>query len=236
MRDLNIGDIIQTKDGNEIILTKEYIGRQMVYDIEVDSPEHRYYTNNIISHNTGKTLLSVSVALHKILNEKQYEKVIFLKPTVTAHEDIGFLKGDMKEKLRPFLSSFVDNISVLRKCETLSKKASCLTFDELVAKDIIEIEHIGFIRGRSFNDCIIIADEMQNIGKNVMKTIVTRIGENCKLIALGDIDQIDTPHLSRENNGMSHLIRKFRGQDIFGHVTLVKSERSRVASLAANLL
>jgi PhoH-like ATPase len=184
----------------------------------------------------GKTILSIAACLQKVIRDKQYEKIIFLKPTVSAHEDIGYLKGTMAEKLRPFLSSFIDNIDVLRKNENQNNKCSTDDFEKLIEKKIIEIEHIGFIRGRSFNNCLIIADEMQNVGRPVMKTIMSRVGENCKIICLGDIDQIDPPYLSKENNGISHLVKKFAGQTFYGHITLSRCERSVVSMTAAKLL
>lgn len=235
-RDLLPGDTIQTKDGEETIINKEYIGRKIVYDIEVDSNEHRYYTNDIISHNTGKTILAITASLQKVLKEKVYDKVIFLKPTITAHEDIGYLKGDMMMKLNPFMSSFIDNINVLKRSEALINKRTSDNFEDMVKNGVIEVEHIGFIRGRSFNNCIIIADELQNVGRPVIKTIVSRVGENCKIICLGDIDQIDASYLSKENNGFVHLCKKFMGQPVYGHITLKRCERSQVATLAASLL
>jgi PhoH-like ATPase len=184
----------------------------------------------------GKTIISLAGALQKVMKDKKYDKIIFLKPTISAHEEIGFLKGTMEEKMRPFMSSFIDNINVLRKGEITSTRGSTYNFEEFLSKEIIEVENIGFIRGRSFNDCIIIADEMQNVGKSVMKTIMTRVGENCKIIILGDIEQIDPPYLSRSNNGLSHAIKNLRGNSFYGHVTLVRAERSVVADVAARCL
>jgi PhoH-like ATPase len=185
---------------------------------------------------TGKTILSVVSAFQKVIKDKVYDRIVFLKPTITAHEDIGYLKGDMMTKLNPFMSSFIDNINVLKKSEAVINKKTSDGFDELVKNGIIEVEHIGFIRGRSFNNCIIIADELQNVGRPVMKTIVSRVGENCKIICLGDVDQIDASYLSKANNGLSHLINKFKGQEVYGHITLKRCERSQVATLAAALL
>lgn len=185
---------------------------------------------------TGKTILATAAALHKVIKEKVYDKVIFLKPTITAHEDIGYLKGDMMMKLNPFMSSFIDNINVLKRSEALINKRTSDNFEDMVKNGVIEVEHIGFIRGRSFNNCIIIADELQNVGRPVIKTIVSRVGENCKIICLGDIDQIDASYLSKENNGFVHLCKKFMGQPVYGHITLKRCERSQVATLAASLL
>lgn len=187
---------------------------------------------------SGKTFLALSTLLTRILKDKnsKYDKIILLKPTVSISQDIGFLPGTADEKLNPFIRSFVDNFEVLRKKEVVHNKTSTKSFEELKEDGKIEIECISFLRGRSLNDCLIIADELQNVSHAVVKTILSRVGENTKIVALGDIDQIDVPYLSKFSNGLSHLGKKFRGQDIFGHITLVKSERSAVASLAAELL
>jgi len=187
----------------------------------------------------GKTFCALSCALTKILKDKnrKYEKIIFLKPTVPIGNDIGFLPGTMYEKLTPYLSSFLDNINLLRKKEmTTTKSSSPDSFEDLLKNGIIEIESISFVRGRNFNNTIIIADEMQNIDSAICKTIMSRIGENCRIFCLGDVDQIDTSYLNSSNNGLAHLIRKFRGNELFGHVTMVKCERSAVAQLAAEIL
>lgn len=185
----------------------------------------------------GKTFLSLAVALTKLLKEKNnnYEKIIFLKPTVTVAEEIGFLPGSAEEKLGPYMSSFVDNINTLKKMNNFKGETSD-SYEQLIKDGRIEIECISFIRGRSFNDCIIISDENQNVDNGVIKTILSRVGHNCKIICLGDVDQIDAPYLSKQNNGLSHLIRKFKGQEVYGHISLVKCERSKVSELAGQLL
>jgi PhoH-like ATPase len=185
----------------------------------------------------GKTFLSLAVALTKILNKSnKYEKIIFLKPTVSVSEDIGFLPGSADDKLGPYMNSFVDNINTLKKMNTVSNKETSDSYDKLIKDGKIEIESISFIRGRSFNDCIIITDEMQNVDNGVIKTILSRVGNNCRVFALGDVEQIDAPYLSKENNGLSHLIRKFKGQEIYGHVSLQKCERSEVSRIAGKYL
>lgn len=234
--EINEGDFIDTKTGFEEVISKEDIGTSIVYDMEVNHENHRYYSNDIVSHNTGKTIVSIASSLNQVL-KGEYDKIIFLKPVVTAHEDIGFLKGDMKEKLRPFLGSYIDNLNVLKKLETInSKSTNNDTFDELVKKEIIEVEHIGYLRGRSISDSIIILDEAQNLSKSEAKTIVSRVGINSKIIILGDSSQIDADHLSRENNALSHIIKNLRNEKVYAHVTLDKCERSEVSKIASQKL
>jgi PhoH-like ATPase len=186
----------------------------------------------------GKTFLSLAVALTKLLKEKNnsYEKIIFLKPTVTVADDIGFLPGSAEDKLGPYMNSFMDNITTLKKMNTVKYKETSESYEQLVKDGKIEIECISFIRGRSFNDCIIISDENQNVDSGVIKTILSRVGHNCKIICLGDVDQIDVPYLNKYNNGLSHLIKKFKGQEVYGHISLNKCERSKVSELAGELL
>ena len=186
---------------------------------------------------TGKNFIGTASVLQQVINEKIYDKVVFLKPTITAHEDIGFLPGNTHEKIMAYMGSFLDNISILKKMETINTKTTNNNdFQSLVNAGVIEVENIGFLRGRSISDSIIILDESQNISKSVMKTIVTRVGMNSKIIILGDTSQIDAKHLSVEDNGLSYLIKKFRGQNLYGHITLNKCERSTVSRLAGEIL
>lgn len=186
---------------------------------------------------TGKTFLNLVVAMTKVIKEKKYDKIILLKPTITAHEDLGFLPGNMEEKLRPYLGSYIDNFTMLKKLETeYTKSTNNNDFDTLVKEEIVEIEHIGYLRGRSLSDCIIICDEFQNLPKSVSKTIISRVGINAKIILLGDIEQIDNRYLSPADNALSHVTKRLRGEPLYGHITLSKCERSQVSELASRLL
>ena len=187
---------------------------------------------------SGKTILSEAVCLTKMFKgEKKYDKIILLKPNIQVSKDIGFLPGSVQEKIAPYLNSFLDNFECLRKKEMEHTKTSKPdTFDDLVKQGYIELECISFIRGRSLSDSLIILDEAQNIDRHVMKTVISRVGENSKIIILGDLSQIDTPFLNAENNGLSHLMKKFRGQEIYAHVSFIRGVRSEIAELAATLL
>jgi len=187
---------------------------------------------------SGKTLISITACLTKLLKEKDlgYEKLIILKPTIAVSDEIGFLPGSMEEKVGQYLGSYFDNFKVLKKMETVSTKQTTDDFEKLKEKGLVEIESISFLRGRSLSDCLIIVDETQNVTQGVMKTILTRVGENCKIILLGDVQQVDRPYLSKHNNGLCYAIERLRGQSFFGHVKFVQGVRSEVSRICAELL
>jgi len=189
---------------------------------------------------SGKTLLSTATCLTKMLKEKDtnYEKLILLKPTIAVGDDIGFLPGSIDEKLSHYMGSYADNFKTLRKLESVATNISSKadTLDTLKSDGKVEVESISYIRGRSLSDCLIIVDEVQNIPQIVIKTILTRVGENCKIILLGDPSQIDRACLSKYNNGLSYAIEKLRGQSFFAHVKFIHGVRSEVSKCAADLL
>jgi PhoH-like ATPase len=186
---------------------------------------------------SGKTILSIASSV-TLMSEKasDYDKLILLKPTVSVSDDIGFLPGNVEEKLSHYMGSYMDNFKMLKKLELENNGSTGNSYDDLKEKEKIEIESISFLRGRSLNNCIIVVDEVQNLTQNVIKTILTRVGSNCKIILLGDPEQIDRPFLSKYNNGLSYLIEKFRGQSFFGHVKFVHGVRSEVSKIASELL
>jgi PhoH-like ATPase len=189
---------------------------------------------------SGKTLLSLATGLTKIFKEQdsRYEKIILLKPTVSVSDEIGFLPGNVEEKLSHYMGSYLDNFKTLRKLEIEHSKSAKAgdKFEELVASGKIEIESISFIRGRTFSDAIVIIDETQNLTQATVKTILTRVGENCKIILIGDILQIDRAYLSKFNNGLTYAIDKLKNQDFFGHIKFTQGVRSTVSRVCAELL
>jgi len=189
---------------------------------------------------SGKTILSIAACLTKLLKEKNnnYEKLILLKPTVAVSDEMGFLPGSAEDKVSQYMGSYFDNFKTLRKLETIHTSSSGTqnTLEIMRENGIIEIESISYLRGRSLSDCLIIADETQNVTQIVIKTILTRVGENCKIILLGDTDQIDRPYLSKHNNGLSHAIERLKGQDFFAYVKFIHGVRSIVSKKSAELL
>jgi len=179
---------------------------------------------------TGKTFISLACALEKAVNEQKYEKIIVAKPLVPlGGKDIGYLPGSFEEKMRPWMSPIYDNLEYLFKLSNINMK-------EFMRKDIIEIEALTYIRGRSIPNQFIIIDEAQNLTPHEIKTILTRAGENTKIVLLGDPYQIDTPYLDKDSNGLVYAASKFLNSTLSAHVVLTKGERSPLATEAAKLL
>lgn len=177
---------------------------------------------------SGKTLMATAAALH-MLNEGWYEKIIISRPVQSMSADIGFLPGNKNEKMQPWIQPMIDNFKFLFKNGTHY-------FDIMVEKGVIEIEALSYIRGRSLPNIIMILDESQNITYNEAKAVITRMGENSKLIMLGDLEQIDAPHLDSTTSGLGAIVEKFKDFDLSSHITLLKGERSPLADYAARIL
>lgn len=180
---------------------------------------------------TGKTLLSLVAGLHKTNDLKVYNKLLITKPVIPVGRDIGYLPGDKDEKLRPWVQPIYDNLEFILGTKTISKLE-----DTLIGMNRIEIEALTYIRGRSIPNQFIIVDEAQNLTKHEIKTIITRVGEESKIVLMGDTDQIDHPYLDSVGNGLSYVIKKFQGQEIAAHIRFKKVERSSLAQLAAEIL
>lgn len=182
---------------------------------------------------TGKTLLALASALKQ---NKIYSHIMLARPIVSlSNKDLGFLPGDEKQKITPYMQPLFDNLNVIKS--QLGQNSSDLRLiDELQKTGRLEIEALAFIRGRSLTETFCIIDEAQNLTPHEVKTIITRAGENTKIVFTGDLQQIDSPYLDTQSNGLAYMIDKMHGQNIFGHVNLVKGERSELSELASNLL
>ncbi len=182
---------------------------------------------------TGKTLLALAAALHQ---RKLFTQIYLARPIIPlANRDMGYLPGDIKEKLEPYMQPLLDNLSVI-KHKFSQQSTEFKKIDELLKTEKLVITPLAYIRGRSLSRVFFIVDEAQNLTPHEVKTIITRAGEGTKMIFTGDIEQIDSPYLDTRSNGLSYLTDKMRGQEIFAHVNLVKGERSYLADLASNLL
>jgi len=182
---------------------------------------------------TGKTLLAIAVGLHYVLGDER-SKMTITRPVIPVGKDIGFLPGDLEEKMTPWMRPIYDALDAIREADRKGKHTQIPLTTEL--DHIIDVAPLSFIRGRSIANSFMIVDEAQNLTPHEVKTLMTRAGNGTKLVFTGDIDQIDNPYLDSESNGFSYLISKFKGQELFAHVELVKGERSRVAELASNIL
>lgn len=182
---------------------------------------------------TGKTLLALAAALEQ---EREYEQIILSRPTVIlGNQDLGFLPGDQKAKMGPFLQPLMDNLNVIKnQFAPTSRQAQKI--EAMLKSEKLLIEPLAYIRGRSLGKCFFIIDEAQNLTPHEMKTIITRAGEGTKMVFTGDIFQIDQPYLDQWSNGLSHLGEKMSGQAIFQHIFLRKGERSKLSELASKLL
>jgi len=155
--------------------------------------------------------------------------MIVSRPVQPMGRDIGFLPGTLEEKMEPWLAPIRDNLQFLLGNDKMMVQ-------DYLEKGIIEIEALSYIRGRSIANAYIIIDEAQNLTRHELKTIITRVGEGTKIILTGDIEQIDNVYINETSNGLVHAVEKFKSYDVAGHVTLIKGERSEVATLGAKIL
>lgn len=177
---------------------------------------------------SGKTFLTLVCAMH-MLTEKMYKRIVLTRSVQPVGKDLGYLPGDLMEKMSPWLAPITDNFR-----HAFGQDMSY--FDAMIQRGDIEIAPLSYIRGRTFNDSIVIVDEAQNTTIHELKTIVTRVGKGSKIILLGDTDQIDTPYITSSSNGLSIVIEKMKDSRLTGHITLAKGQRSDIATLAADVL
>jgi PhoH-like ATPase len=182
---------------------------------------------------TGKTLLAIAAGLAQVLEQNAYKRVLVSRPVVPMGKDIGYLPGAKSEKLSHWMQPLFDNLEYIL---SVYKKQNIKSVDSLLNNSLLELEALTYIRGRSLPDQFIIIDEAQNLSPHEIKTIVSRAGERTKMVLTGDPYQIDSPYLDSSSNGLTFLVEAMKGQRIFGHVTLDKSERSELAEIAAELL
>ncbi|MFH1288256.1 MAG: PhoH family protein [bacterium] len=181
---------------------------------------------------TGKTLLAIAAGLHKTFNENKYNKILVSRPIIPLGKDIGFLPGDKEAKLSHWMQPIFDNLEYLMFCNKNTEE----TYQSISKSGRMELEAITYIRGRTLPNQFFIVDEAQNLTPHEVKTIISRAGENTKVVLTGDPYQIDNPYLDSNSNGLTYVAERFKGEKIFGHITLEKSERSHLSSLAVSLL
>ncbi|MFM7203054.1 MAG: PhoH family protein [Myxococcota bacterium] len=188
---------------------------------------------------TGKTLLAIAAGLHKVAEEERYTRLVVSRPIFPLGRDIGYLPGDIDDKLNPWMKPIFDNVEYLidmRRENSAGRKGPSRGHLELIEQGWLEIEPLTYIRGRSIPNQYLIIDEAQNLTPHEIKTIITRAGDGTKIVLTGDPYQIDNPYIDATNNGLTYVVERFKNQAIAGHITLVKGERSELAELAANLL
>lgn len=183
---------------------------------------------------TGKTLLTLAAGLEMTLDKKMFTEIIMTRVTIPVGEDIGFLPGTEEEKMAPWMGALEDNLEVLSKIEDGNEWGRSATQD--VIRSRIKIKSLNFMRGRTFQNKLLIIDEAQNLTPKQMKTLITRAGTGTKVICLGNISQIDTPYLTEGSSGITYVVDRFKGWEHSGHITLQRGERSRLADYAIEIL
>jgi PhoH-like ATPase len=179
---------------------------------------------------TGKTLLALAAGLYCVQVEKLYNKLLVSKPVIPMGKDIGYIPGDIEEKMRPWLQPIYDNLDLLFKGS--GKKPE----EYLAKKDLLEIEVLSYIRGRTIPNQYMIVDEAQNLTPAEVKTILTRVGEGTKIVLTGDPYQIDNPYLDSSSNGLVYTASKFKDNPLSANITMKKGERSELATVSSEIL
>lgn len=187
---------------------------------------------------TGKTLLAIAAGLQKVADEKLYTRLLISRPVVPMGKDIGYLPGDVNEKLTPWMQPLYDNFDLIFGTQDFNDKPGHWRrgHEELIEMGLLQIEPLTYIRGRTIPQQFLIIDEAQNLTPHEVKTIVTRAGEGTKVVLTGDPDQIDNPYIDAASNGLTYIVERFKGEPLAGHITLSKGERSGLAERAAALL
>ncbi len=222
----------------------ERIEKEFVYGIKPKNAEQAFAFHALMNPHvklvalqgvagTGKTLLALAAALEQ---NKQFHQVILARPIVPlSNKEIGFLPGDANDKISPYMEPLWDNLKFI-KSQFGENEKKHKAIMEMEADGKIVITPLAFIRGRSLSNIMFIIDEAQNLTPHEVKTIITRAGENTKIIFTGDVHQIDTPYLDENSNGLAYLVDRLKGQELFAHIKLEKGERSELANLANDLL
>jgi Predicted ATPase related to phosphate starvation-inducible protein PhoH len=238
------GRLIHIKDKKVLNITPKNREQRFAIDALLD-PEIQLVT--IAGRaGTGKTLLALAAGLYQVLENQLYKKLLVARPVIPMGRDIGFLPGELEEKIKPWMQPIYDNLEFLLENdeneeiyqkEKIDKKRDIhTTLDYLKQMGILDVEPLTYIRGRSIPRQFIIIDEAQNLSPHEAKTIITRAGIGTKIVLTGDYYQIDHPYLNLYTNGISYTFNKMMGQPIFAHVTLEKGERSELAELASKLM
>lgn len=180
---------------------------------------------------TGKTLLALAAGLKMTIDGHAYKRMLVSRPIIPMGRDIGYLPGTKEEKLINWMQPIYDNLEYIL---TIRKRKEHI--EDLIDSDLVQLEALTYMRGRSIPNQFIVIDEAQNLTPHEIKTVVSRAGNHTKMVLTGDPYQIDSPYLDSSSNGLSYTVEKMKGQSIFGHVLLTRNERSDLASLAAELL
>jgi PhoH-like ATPase len=244
--------ILRSKYGSSSALTcynpetdaLERVSKESAYGIRPRNVEQAFAMHAVLNERvklvtiqgvagTGKTLIALASALQM---KSSYRQIYLARPIVPlSNNDIGYLPGDIKSKINPYMEPLWDNLKFIQG-QFRENDREFHKLNEMVENEKLHITPLAYIRGRSLSNICFIVDEAQNLTPHEVKTIITRAGENTKIIFTGDVNQIDTPYLDSHSNGLSHIIDKLKGTSLYAHITLEKGERSELANLAGELL
>lgn len=225
-------DVIERIDKRPISGVKPRNAEQTFAIHAIMNPDVKLVTIQGVA-GTGKTLLTLAGALEQ---RRDYKQIYLARPIVPlSNKDIGYLPGDIKSKLNPYMEPLWDNLKFIQnQYKETDKEFKAIT--EMVNKEKLLITPLAYIRGRSLSNIYFIVDEAQNLTPHEIKTVITRAGENTKIVFTGDVNQIDTPYLDSQSNGLSYLIDRVKDHPLYAHITLEKGERSELANLANEML
>ncbi len=221
-----------------------YVEKRRAYGISPRNAEQNFALNALMDTDislvtlsgkagTGKTLMALAASLER---RKAYRQILLARPVIPlSNRDLGYLPGEVHEKLQPYMQPLYDNLSVIQN-QYRDDSTEYSRIAEMINTKKLLITALAYIRGRSLPSVYFIVDEAQNLTPHEVKTIITRAGEGTKVVFTGDPYQIDTPYLDSRSNGLTYLIDKMKGQDIYAHITMEKGERSHLAGLASDLL
>jgi len=224
--------------------TLDHVEKRSVYGIKPRNAEQAFALHAILNPDiklvsltgvagTGKTLIALAASLEQ---RRDFKQIYLARPIVPlSNRDLGYLPGDAKEKINPYMQPLWDNLKFIKN-NFSDRDKEYKQLEAMVEKEKIIITPLAYIRGRSLANIIFIVDESQNLTPHEVKTIITRAGEGAKFIFTGDVRQIDTPYLDEQSNGLSYLVDKVKGHEMYAHITLEKGERSALANLANDLL
>lgn len=229
---------------NPLLDQIERVEKEFVYGIKPKNAEQAFALNALLNDNvklvalqgvagTGKTLLALAASLEQ---NKKFHQIILARPIVPlSNKEIGFLPGDASDKISPYMEPLWDNLKFI-KSQFGENEKKHKAINDLEESGKFVITPLAFIRGRSLSNIMFIVDEAQNLTPHEIKTIITRAGDNTKIVFTGDVNQIDTPYLDENSNGLAYLVDRLKGESLFAHIKLEKGERSELANLANDLL